>query len=346
MIKFGFCVPIFANPGMAFFRTPSYEKLDWKSLQDTVIHCEEQGYDSVFVADHLFLGNQGEIWECLTAMSAFAAVTKKISVIPIHLCNNFRTPSITAKSLATLSHISNGRVEIFYDYGWRKEEFDAYGIEFGSNDDDRIEQMSEGLEVIKGMLSYESFSYEGKYYTVKDAVCNPLPAKKIPIWMGEANNSNMVTHIVKHADVFNSMPCSVEGFSEKLKVIEIECQKQGRDIKDLELSLETQILIRETDEEIDNEFESYIQLRECNDSFDDDILEQLQKTNPELEGYNSKEDFLDEFMIGTPDVITRKIQSFIDKGVSHFMFWFMDYPSHKGIDLFAKKVMPIFKEQS
>jgi len=196
------------------------------------------------------------------------------------------------------------------------------------------------------MLSYESFSYEGKYYTVKDAVCNPLPAKKIPIWMGEANNSNMVTHIVKHADVFNSMPCSVEGFSEKLKVIEIECQKQGRDIKDLELSLETQILIRETDEEIDNEFESYIQLRECNDSFDDDILEQLQKTNPELEGYNSKEDFLDEFMIGTPDVITRKIQSFIDKGVSHFMFWFMDYPSHKGIDLFAKKVMPIFKEQS
>ena len=44
MIKFGFCVPIFANPGMAFFRTPSYEKLDWKSLQDTVIHCEEQGY--------------------------------------------------------------------------------------------------------------------------------------------------------------------------------------------------------------------------------------------------------------------------------------------------------------
>ena len=111
VIKFGFCVPILANPGMTFFRTPSYEKLDWKLIQETGVNCEEKEYDSVFVADHLFLGNRGEIWECLTTMSALAAVTKKISIIPIHLCNNFRVPSVTAKSLATLSHIADGRIE-------------------------------------------------------------------------------------------------------------------------------------------------------------------------------------------------------------------------------------------
>ena len=112
------------------------------------------------------------------------------------------------------------------------------------------------------------------------------------------------------------------------------------------LSLETQILIRETDEEIDYEFASYNALHTLNDSFDDDILEQLQKTDPGLQGYNSKEDFLDEFMIVTPDVITQKIQSFIEKGVSHFMFWFMDFPSLKGIDLFANQVMPRLKQLS
>ena len=97
----------------------------------------------------------------------------------------------------------------------------------------------------------------------------------------------------------------------------------------LGLSLETHILISETDEEIDYEFESYAALRKRKDSFDDDILVQLQKTNPGLQGYNSKEDFLDEFMIGTPDVIAQKIQSFIEKGVSHFMFWFMEFTSCK-----------------
>ena len=266
-------------------------------------------------------------------MSALAAVTKKISVIPIHLCNNFRVPSVTAKSLATLSHITDGRIELFYDYGWRNAEFDAYGGEYGGSEEERIELMGEGIEVIEGMLTSESFSYDGKHYVVKDAVCNPLPVRKMPIWMGEANHSHMVTHIVRHADVFNSMPCSPEGFDKKLVVLEAECQKQGRPMEGLGLSLETQILIRETDEEIDYEFESYAALRTRNDSFDVDILEQLQKTNPGLQGYNSKEDFLDEFMIVTPDVITQKIQSFIEKGVTHFMFWFMDFPSCKGIDL-------------
>ena len=161
-------------------------------------------------------------------MSAHAAVTKEISVIPIHLCNNFRVPSVTAKSLATLSHIADGRVELFCDYGWRKAEFYAYGVEFGDNDEERIERMGEGIEVIKGMLTSESFSYDGKYYVLKDAVCNPLPVKKIPVWMGDANNPNMVFHIVRHTDVFNPMPCSPDGFDKKMVVLETECQKQGR----------------------------------------------------------------------------------------------------------------------
>ena len=87
-IKFGFCVPIFANPGMILFRTPAYKKLDWKSIKDTVLFCEKMGYDSIFIADHAFLGRNGEIWECVSLMSAFAAITKKMHIAPIHLCNN------------------------------------------------------------------------------------------------------------------------------------------------------------------------------------------------------------------------------------------------------------------
>ena len=89
-IKFGFCVPTFANPGMILFRTPAYKKLDWKSIKDTVLFCEKIGYDSIFIADHAFLGRSGEIWECVSLMSAFAAITKKMHIAPIHLCNNFQ----------------------------------------------------------------------------------------------------------------------------------------------------------------------------------------------------------------------------------------------------------------
>ena len=67
VINFGFCVLIFANPGMAFFRTPSYEKLDWKLIQETVVHCEEKEYDSVFVR-HLFQ----LVWSMVTNYKRYA----------------------------------------------------------------------------------------------------------------------------------------------------------------------------------------------------------------------------------------------------------------------------------
>jgi len=342
-IKFGFCIPIFANPGMAFFRTPAYTKLDWDSLRETVLSCERLGYDSIFVADHLFLGQDGEIWECMTLMSALAAITSKVHIIPIHLCNNFRIPSVVAKMLATLSHISNGRVELFYDYGWRKAEFDAYGIDFCSTDKDRVQQMEEGLIIIKGMLNEGVFSYKGEYYTVKDAVCSPRPVKKLPIWMGEANNSEMVCNIVKHADIFNSMPCSIDGFQKKLNVIKAECERQGRNFSEMGLSLETQVLIREKEEEVDRMFEVFNELKKCNNSYDADILEQLKKTNTSFDGYDLRKNIEEEFMIGTPQNIKQKLDKFVEMGVSHFMLWFMDYPDRHGIKLFAETVMSYYK---
>ena len=61
-------------------------------------------------------------------MSAFAMITKNINIGSIHLANNFRHPTIVAKTLSTLSHISNGRIILFYDYAWRESEFIQTGI--------------------------------------------------------------------------------------------------------------------------------------------------------------------------------------------------------------------------
>ena len=327
---------------MAFFRTPNYERIHWPDLLSTTLKCEALGFDSVFIADHVFLGNDGEIFECWTLMAALAAVTTKLEISPIHLCNNFRHPAITAKSLSTLSHVSAGRVTLFYDYSWRKAEFDAYGIPFG-NDDERIERMDEGLSIIKGMLNEPAYSFTGKHYQVENAINTPQPLKKIPIWMGESDNPKMVKSIVKNADVFNSMPCSVAAFSKKKAVIEKECLKQGRELSSVQYSFETQILIRETEEEIDQLFEEFDRLKDRNNSLDDDIIEQLIKVNPHMVNYSSRSAFENEFIIGTPETVKIKIDQYIEQGVEHFMFWFMDYPSHKSIDIFSEKLIPHYK---
>ena len=172
-IQFGFCVPIFANPGMTFFRTPCYERLDWPTTRAAVLECEALGFDSLFVADHVFLGRDGAIYEGWTLLSVLAGMTQRIRLAPIHLCDSFRNPALTAKMVATLDVVSNGRFILFYDYGWRRAEFDAYGFAFEESDDARAAKMAEGLTIIKGMLTEPRFSFSGRYYRVHDAVCEP-----------------------------------------------------------------------------------------------------------------------------------------------------------------------------
>lgn len=339
-IKFGFCVPVYANPGLAFCRTPAYKKLDWDSIRKTVLYCEELGYDSIFIADHVFWGRDGAIWEGMSLMAALAAITRKLQIIPIHLCNNFRHPGLVAKAFATMSHISDGRVELFYDYGWRKKEFDAYGFDFCGSAEERIAQMIEGIEVIKGLLEEDEFSFTGKFYKLKNAICNPKPIKKIPIWLGETNNSKMTSAIVQYADVFNSMPCSLEAFQNKLDMIKLECEQQGRDFAQFGFSLETQILIRENESELDKVFSDYKELEKYNNSRDEDVLAQFKATNPTKAGYYSRQDLEKQYLIGTPRKIKEQLDAFIAKGVSHFMLWFMDYPDDTGIKLFAEKIFP------
>ena len=151
----------------------------------------------------------------------------------------------------------------------------------------------------------------------------------------------MLRAIAAHADVFNSMPASVAGFTEKLRALEATCREQGRDFGRIGRSLETQILIAESDAAIDACFRRMEELRPAERS-DADILAQLKATNPALERYRSRADFEQEFLIGTPARIVQRLEEYTALGVTHFMLWFMDFPSMDGVRLFARDVMPAF----
>ena len=69
--------------------------------------------------------------------------------------------------------------------------------------------MIEGLNIIRKSFKEKKVNFNGKYYKIKNFICNPKPVKNVPIWLGESDNKLMVKEIVKNADVFNSMPCSL-----------------------------------------------------------------------------------------------------------------------------------------
>ena len=167
-LKFGIRIPNVVLP--RYF--PMYKKLDYKSLVDYAIESELLGYDSIWVNDHLIFGSG--ILECWTTLSSLVPITERVRLGTLVLCNNFRFPSVVAKMAATLDYISNGRLEFGIGAGWNEEEHRAYGIPF-PNPAERVERLREAIEIIKRMWTEKAPYYNGRYYRMEGAVCEPKP---------------------------------------------------------------------------------------------------------------------------------------------------------------------------
>jgi alkanesulfonate monooxygenase SsuD/methylene tetrahydromethanopterin reductase-like flavin-dependent oxidoreductase (luciferase family) len=327
--KFGYCVPIFANPGAAYFRTPRWTELDPRLAVAAAVEAERLGYDSVWVADHLMHGFDDGIMEGWTTLSVIAGQTSTIQLGSIHMAQPFRHPAIAAKMAATLDALSGGRLIFFYDCGWQEAEVRAYGLDWPP-EEERIARMEEGLELITALWSaHEPLNFTGTYFHTKEAMCRPAPVKRPPIWLGEIHSGSWLDAVVRHADGWNSTPASIAALHQRIEALKAACQRAGRDFSELELSLEIQILVGPTHKEVRQIAREIAELPlSKRGSPRQDILDKLKGGDGPLT--------VDDWLIGTPDEVRTQLQAYEQLGVTHFMLWFVDFPSLDGMRLFMQ----------
>ena len=306
--KFGVFLPFYA-----FKSQQTFER-----VRNVVLECERLGFDSVWLDDHLMFGNYAFL-ECWTTLSALSSITEKIRLGTMVLCTSFRNPALLAKMVATLDLISNGRLEFGIGAGVQKDEHEAYGIPF-PKPRDRIGRMKEAVEIIKKMWTDEKANYQGKYYTVNEAVCEPKPLQKPhpPITIGGGGEKLTLKVAAQHADRcdWGYVP-SLELYKHKLEILENHCNDVDRDFREIEKScwLGGQIFIGQNRKEID---EKVLQWKPKNVSF---------------------EDFKKSSFIATPDECRQKIRQYAGMGVTFFMLFFGDLPDLSGLRLFVDKVV-------
>jgi alkanesulfonate monooxygenase SsuD/methylene tetrahydromethanopterin reductase-like flavin-dependent oxidoreductase (luciferase family) len=339
-LQFGVCVPPFANPGPAFFRTPGWTTLDPARAIDAAVEAERLGYDSVWMADHLMHGFDDAILEGWTTLSFIAGRTSRVKLGSIHLAQPFREPAIAAKMAATLDALSNGRLIFFYDCGWQEQEVRAYGLPWPS-EEERISRMEEGLDLIKALWASDSpVTFDGHYYRTDAAVCRPGPMQKPrpPIWLGEARDARWLDAIVRHADGWNSVPASPDRLREKLDAVRGACQRLGRDMAELEISLEIEILVAPTHDQARNTLREIAALPPSRrGSPRADVLAALESDGPMR---------VNGWLVGTPEDVIAQVGEYQALGVTHFMLWFLDFPKLDGLRLFAEQVAPKLRGQS
>src|SRR6516165_5622001 len=180
------------------FRAPSSGLLSGpRDLARIVSGGEGMGYDYCTISDHVMMPRDidkkypytdtgelprragGGVYEQLTCVAFIAAKTEKLRLVT---AVPHRPPVLTAKMIATIDVLSEGRLTWGIGVGWCREEFEAIGTEPFP---ERGAVTDETIAVCRELWTNENPSFNGKYAKFSNVFFRPLPVqRRVPIWVG------------------------------------------------------------------------------------------------------------------------------------------------------------------
>jgi len=314
---------------------------DFARARSAAEWAEANNFYSVSINDHFFspLGSpQTPQLECFATLSAIAALTKRVRLVPAVAANSFRTPPMLAKIASTLDHLSGGRLILGIGSGWQRSEYDAHGYPYPTNAE-RLEQLHDAIRLIKTMWTEDEPTYRGRFFAIAKAYNNPRPVQKPhpPIMVGgsgskllqitasEAQIANLIPPITNGRD-FVQDPAAAVKFDkpelrkriEKLRRLAVE---HGRSADTIEISGLIMVWLSRSKSEID----AAVRQTAAAMGFPN---EEAARNSPVL-------------LMGTPEMVRRELRSRIEE---FGMTYFITFPrSAESRELLATEVMPEFQ---
>jgi F420-dependent oxidoreductase-like protein len=201
--------------------------------------------EHAWLFDHFMPINGDTGGPCLegwSLLSAFAALTNRVRLGLMVTGNTYRHPAVLANIGATVDVISGGRLDFGIGAGWNETEHNAYGIPLYAPGE-RIRRLGEACEVIKRMWTETAPSFEGRYYQIKDAYCEPKPLQKPtpPFVIGGSGEKLTLRIVAQYADIWNFVGGGAETFKQKSALLDEHCAAVGRDPQTILRSVQIQV---------------------------------------------------------------------------------------------------------
>jgi F420-dependent oxidoreductase-like protein len=207
------------------------EGVSWDQWRALAVACEQARLDGLFRSDHYLsvvgLRERASL-DAWTTLAGLAAATERIRLGALVSPVTFRHPSVLAKSVATVDHVSGGRVELGLGAGWNQEEHAAYGFDFPDLPV-RMELLEEQMEIVHRLWTEESVTFAGRHYRLQDCPGLPKPVQKPhpPLIVGGHGGRRSVALAV----------ASVDDCRQLRTRLSEACERAGRDPGGLRLSL-------------------------------------------------------------------------------------------------------------
>ena len=294
---------------------------DYAYLRRIFQAADALGYDGASLYDLLGIPTL----ECWTTLSALAAETERLRLIPMVLANLYRHPATLAKMAATLDVISDGRLTLGIGAGGGEGDHKAYGLPYPPTRE-RARMLGETAQVIRLLWSGERVSFDGEYYRLDNALCDPAPVQQPnpPILIGGHGERYLLRVAAQHADITNMRAdMSIAEHTAKRRVLDEHCRAVGRDPAAVSLSHNARVFIGKDEPAVDAVLAEHAARH--------GISPQRFKAN------------LGNAIVGTPQQCIDQLRQYTDYGIRRFFLLFPEPVSTADLELFANEVLPRFK---
>jgi probable F420-dependent oxidoreductase len=221
------------------------------AIRTLAVNAERLGFATIWAPEHVVLlaefssrypYSAGEfpmpldapIGDPFVTLSYAAALTSKIRLatgiclVPEH------NPVVLAKTVATVDHLSGGRLVLGTGIGWLAEEFGAIGVPW----ERRAHRTRECIESMRALWANDQSSYSGEFVNFRGAICNPKPVnhRRVPVWFG-GESGPALRRVAEYGDGwigFNLLP---DEAAAKIRKIEELLKANGRKRSDVELAV-------------------------------------------------------------------------------------------------------------
>lgn len=319
-MRYGYWMPVFGG----WLRNVEDEQMQptWDYVKRLAIRSEEIGFDLALIAELNLNDIKGEEAPSLDAWStaaALAAVTSKQELM-VAVRPTFHNPALLAKQAANIDHISNGRISLNLVSSWWKDEAEKYGVHFEQHDN-RYARSAEWLEVLDNVWKKDHYSFEGKYYQVKNNVLQPKPVTKPrpPIYAGGESEaakdliSSTCDGYVMHGD-------SPEKIGERINDMSARREKKG--LPPMQFGVAAYSIIRNTEQEVKQELDRITNVQAGSSGYKN-YQQWLSGTQLEqqvsLTDYSVSNRGLRSGLTGTPAQVQDRIAGFEKAGVDFFL---------------------------
>jgi probable F420-dependent oxidoreductase len=204
---------------------------------------EAAGFESVIAVEHVVIptdygtrypydasgrlpGGIDLAWpDPLAWLTYVGALTTKMRLITGVLILPQRNPLVLAKHLATIDHLTGGRLDLGIGVGWLREEFDALGIPF----EKRGARVDEYIQVMRALWDGDDASFEGEFASFKGMSCNPKPANgRVPIIVG-GHSKAAIRRAARLGDGFFPATGAALDVADIIEALRGEAREAGRD---------------------------------------------------------------------------------------------------------------------